>query len=245
MIEDSGTALYEPQYTRQTADFDQKNFTAVARAFGCCCIDSSVECMREIPWQHIEDHLYEDSSLTFLPVADERTIFGNYTKQYASGAYSKIPAIIGSNQYEFNAYGVGTPELQAASDANTRNSFLCPAARVSQFRKGSSRTTYRYRYDGNFTNISPSAMYTGAYHGAELPLIFGTDYYHGADTPYEAEVSRKLQDLYLDFTKDPENGLKNSGWTSYGKGKIALLGGVKTPLELVDISDVDDVCFTT
>jgi acetylcholinesterase len=77
------------------------------------------------------------------------------------------------------------------------------------------RTTYRYRYNGNFSNISP-AEYPGAYHGAELPLLFGTaGEYHGASTTYEDILSVTLQDLWIEFAKGPRDGLRNVGWSTF------------------------------
>jgi acetylcholinesterase len=110
------------------------------------------------------------------------------------------------------------------SDSYTNTFFLCTAATTSQLREINCRTTYRYRYDGNFSNISPS-NFLGAYHVAEIPLIFGTvGNYHGKSTTNQNRVSGKMQDLWLEFAKNPQNGLRNAGWSTYAEDKAMLLG---------------------
>jgi hypothetical protein len=176
---------------------------------------------------------------TFLPVADERVVFENYPRRYEVAASSLVPAIIGSNQHELNVFGV-----QASADAVANTTFLCSAAKTSQLREAGCRTTYKYRYDGNFSNISP-AKFPGAYHGSELPLIFGTaGDYHGESTIYEDIVSITIQNLWLEFAKNPYNGLRKAGWGPYGAGKAVLLGDVHEPLKQIDVSELDSVCTT-
>jgi carboxylesterase type B len=122
--------------------------------------------------------------------------------------------------------------------------FLCTAATTSQLREVNGSTTYRYRYDGNFSNISPP-NFPGAYHAAELPLIFGTaGNYHGESTTYENTVSRELQDLWLEFAKDSQSGLINVGWGPYTEGKAVLFGDTDTPFRQIDIFELDSV-YTT
>jgi hypothetical protein len=57
-------------------------------------------------------------------------------------------------------------------------------------------------------------------------------------------VSRKLQDLWLDFAKNPEHGLSKVGWSQYGMGKAVLVGDADVPLKEIDVSQLDDVCKT-
>lgn len=156
------------------------------------------------------------------------------------GAFSSIPAIIGGNQHELNALGVSLPETQL--DALANETFLCTAAVASHFRETYSRTTYRFFYKGNFSNISPT-NFTGAYHASELPLIMGTaGTFHGASTTYEEIVGAKMQDLWLEFAKSPECGLNNAGWGSFGEGKAVVIGDGKFSVMEIDISELDGVC---
>jgi len=243
MILESGTVTMPPS-NRVTSDRAQSNFTSVAKAFGCESADSQIECLRMVSWRDIQQYLLKEYSqnFTFIPIADERIVHSNYTHQYELCAMSSIPAIIGSDKNEMNVFG-DQPSLATYETALSNSSFLCAtAAKTSQLRQTQSRTTYRYQYNGNFSNISPPG-YTGATHASELPLIFGTaGQYHGNSTAYEGVVSRKLQDLWLAFAEDPENGLRGLGWGSYGEGKAVLLGGEGKPMVEIDIEQLDGIC---
>ncbi|KAJ7744951.1 para-nitrobenzyl esterase [Mycena maculata] len=245
-ILDSGTALF-PQSTRLSNDTAQRNFAQVAAQLGCGGVAAAqIDCLRDASWESIEGLLAANASLSFLPVADSRVVFANYTAQYAAGAVARVPVIIGTNQHELNALDELVPGgNESHSDAVTNATFLCTAAETTQLRQAVGLTTYRYRYDGNFTNISPPT-FPGAYHGAELPLIFGTaGQYHGASTPYEDVVSMKLQDLWLAFAQDPQNGLLAAGWAPYGAGVAVLLGDTDTPVKQIDVHELDDgVCVS-
>lgn len=92
-ILDSSTALFPESKTTDTA---HSNFTAVANAFRCPLVD----CLRNVSWQDIEAYLSQDQTLQFVPVADERIVFSNTTQRYEIGAFSSVPAIIGTNQHE-------------------------------------------------------------------------------------------------------------------------------------------------
>ncbi|KAJ6614572.1 Alpha/Beta hydrolase protein [Mycena sp. CBHHK59/15] len=241
---DSGTALYPPLVI-QSRDTAQINFVQVATQLGCGLAASQVDCLRGASWQSIETLLSANAGLTFLPIPDERIVFANYTARYAAGAFARVPALIGTNEHEFNAiipHVPGVPFNDTLSDGLTNATFLCTAAATTQLRQAHGLATYRYRYDGDFPNISPPA-FPGAYHAAELPLIFGTaGQYHGESTAYENEVSMKLQDLWLDFARDPQLGLQGAGWNSYGAGKAVLLGDADTPVKQIDVQQLDDIC---
>ncbi|KAJ7664776.1 Alpha/Beta hydrolase protein, partial [Mycena rosella] len=90
------------------------------------------------------------------------------------------------------------------------------------------------------------ANYTTSYGAgllAHLPLIFGTaGQFHGPSTAYEDKVSGRLQDLWLAFAQDPEKGLQNAGWDTFGAGKAVLLGDADTPMKEVDVQELDGAC---
>lgn len=260
MILDSGTALF-PIQASVSFDEGHTNFTSVAESVGCEYATSELECMRGVPWRTLLGVMAADSTLVFLPIIDEKIVFGNYSERYAMGALSSVPALIGTNQHELFALvpqtGLDTPfnatafaEFEKRYDDEGNAAFLCASAAGTSLLRHSSNTdsagrrltTYRYRYDGNFPNVSPK-LYPGAFHTAELPLLFGTaGMYHGASTAYEEEVGAKMQDLWLAFAKDPLDGLKEAGWGSYAEGKAVLLGGADAPMVQVELGEVDGVC---
>lgn len=238
MILDSGTSFY-PKKASQTSDSARINFTSIAQTLNCSLAASRLDCLRSVSWQDIETILLADSTFDFEPIVDNHLVFSDYAQRYEIGALSSTPAIIGTNQHEFNAF---PEDNQTSPDVKTNLAFLCTAVHASQLRQNNSLITYRYRYDGNFTDLSPPG-YPGAVHASELPLIFGTQgQYHGPSSAYEDLVSNRIQDLWLNFAKDPKDGLYRQGWGSYGNGKAVLIGGTGTPVQEIEISELDSVC---
>lgn len=92
--------------------------------------------------------------------------------------------------------------------------FTCPAARAATYRTRQKVNTFRYRYYGEYPNLrltltSPRFGPSGAWHGAEIPMIFGTqvDATTEANTPSEQGLSDYMQSVWAAFAKDPENAL--------------------------------------
>jgi acetylcholinesterase len=109
-------------------------------------------------------------------------------------------------------------------------------------------TSYRFEYAGNFSNLSP-LPFMGAYHSSELPMIFGTYAdVGGAGTPFQIRTSEAIQDLWLEFAKDPENGLANAGWPKYSSGKMEILGGEQNGTEVTHYATpkgpIEEACAT-
>ncbi|TQS33461.1 hypothetical protein Golomagni_06193, partial [Golovinomyces magnicellulatus] len=212
LILESGTALYSPKLC-QSPDKDGANFSAVAKAFNCDAAPSPVDCLRHVPWQDLQASLATlGLASSFLPVVDQHLVFSDYPERYKIGAFSSVPALIGMNQHEVNAL-ISPTSAEASNqtyvDKLSNATFLCPAAMASKYRQDAGYATYRYRYDGDFPSLSYPGV-PGAYHAADLPLIFGTaGDYHGASTAYEKKVGHAMQDMWLEFAKDPVNGLKN------------------------------------
>jgi carboxylesterase type B len=80
----------------------------------------------------------------------------------------------------------------------------------------------RYRYHGVFPN---QALYSksGAYHGSEIPLIFGTSTDTGVDTPDETKLAKNIQHAWATFAKDPDRGLSRLGWPVYQQNGTWIL----------------------
>lgn len=53
-----------------------------------------------------------------------------------------------------------------------------------------------------------------------------------------------MQDLWLDYGRDPEHGLRRTGWGTYGMGKAVVLDDVDEPVEEIDLDQLDRVCST-
>jgi carboxylesterase type B len=76
---------------------------------------------------------------------------------------------------------------------------------------------WRYRYFGNFSNLElfPGS---GAYHGSDLNMVFGTaqDTSGLPNTSAENATSRYLMHAWATFARDPKRGLVDElGWPTY------------------------------
>ncbi|KAF1850644.1 alpha/beta-hydrolase [Cucurbitaria berberidis CBS 394.84] len=237
-----------------SADVEQTNFTFVADHFGCCkgSAAEEVECLRNVSSSTIMSYLKARAdnrttpSLGFSQFVDNRIIFADYTARALAGNFSRKPAIIGSTESEANGampYNRTYGPNQALSDALTTAFFLCPTVQTTQDRYTANATTFRYIYSGNFSNISP-LWWEGAYHAAELPLIFGTyGIVRGEGTELQKELSEKMQDYWLAFAEDPVNGLPKLGWESYKpSGNFVLFGKDNQAVTTVPASKLEAPC---
>ncbi|KAI5272266.1 acetylcholinesterase [Aureobasidium subglaciale] len=219
---DSGTAFS----VIQSVDTQHTNFTFVASQLGCANSSSPAEeltCVRKLPASTIEDFVknYQINgtapSISFLPIADNKTVFSNYTERALAGLQANLPAIIGTNAQDgvpFAPYSPNGPNATLAQLA-LLTTFFCPATESIRLRQQTNLPTYRYVYSGNFSNIAPSG-WLGAYHSSELPMLFGTyDNFRGVGPALEGETSRAMQDAWVAFTSGGMSGIESSGWQEY------------------------------
>ncbi|GKT51110.1 lipase 1 [Colletotrichum spaethianum] len=237
LIMDSGTAHLDQLMNH---DASHSNFTFVAQQLGCGNLtDAKAElaCMRKIPAEDLEHFVatYKDSEVTptigFSPQIDNKIVFANYTEKAALGEMADLvsyfrdrtfpstnyvadhskPAIVGFNAAEglfLAPYDAENGPDPAVADSLSYTYFWCPATKTT-------KTTYRYYYSAVFNNTSPRP-WMGAYHGSELPMIFGTHAdFRGNSTAFEYELSHVMMDAYAAFVKDSTMGLDAIGWPAY------------------------------
>ncbi|KAF5494471.1 Acylcarnitine hydrolase [Colletotrichum siamense] len=232
VIADSGNAVAIPSVL--TDPNNHTTFSFVADRLGCGNLSAAAElkCMRQVPASKIKTYLQAgigeggaaDDTIAFGAFADNVTIFSNYTERIGKNGSKfpiQIPLLIGTNTNEgaavvpYNFTGTNTATELPSDLAKVAQGFAlnlqCTTLEEVRLRSEAGATTYQYLYAGNFTNISP-LPWLGAYHTAELPLIFGTHDIDGPSTDFEKRVSERMQDLYLQFAIDPENGLRSAGW---------------------------------
>jgi len=198
------------------------NFTFVASHVGCGNLAPAEElaCMRRADAHAIEDFIYRYSDagsvppVYFSPVIDERTVFGNYTARAQEGQIARLPTLIGTSRDEgvlfepYNPAGVDA----ALAEETTRASFYCPSLKAARTRLDAGIPVFRYIYSGNFSNVSPRP-WMGAYHGSELPMLFGTyGLYRGASTDLEGQTSSNMQHTWREFTRTGGFGAGVLGW---------------------------------
>ncbi|TDZ99834.1 Lipase 4 [Colletotrichum sidae] len=223
LVMDSGTAHLDQLMSH---DESHSNFTFVAQQLGCgnqTDAKAELACMRKIPAEKLETFVatYKDSGVTpsigFSPLIDNKIVFSNYTEKAALGEFSDLPAIIGFNHDEglfLAPYNVNGPEKSVA-DSLSYQYFWCPATKTTNERLAAGRTTYRFFYTAVFNNTSPRP-WMGAYHGSELPMIFGTHAdFRGNSTPFEYELSHVMEDALVSFIKDSTDGLDAINWPRY------------------------------
>ena len=250
---DSGTAVGQFPTPDNKA---QVNFTYVADHVGCEGLGEEpakqLACMRTVSAARINSFLmdYDDfdpnPSLSFRPVIDEKIVFSNYTKQTEQGKQAKIPSIMGTNRNEGRAFAPYDPAgvNKTVSLWYTLTNIFCFATVASRIRQEFDTLTFRYQYAGNFTNISPRG-WLGAYHSSELPLLMGTHpNFRGNSPPFEYATSHAFQDAYLEFARDPVNGLSSVNWKPYqslGEHTVREIGyGV--PVQDMNLTRMEGLC---
>ena len=240
-----------------TVDPAHGNFTFVASHFGCGNLSASDElaCMRGVDASALEDfmHTYSDAgstpALTFSPVVDNRTVFANYTTLAEAGHIAQLPALIGSNSEDGVLFVPYSPSGvdNSLADETTMTFFFCPTLQSARVRIAAhTGPVYRYLYAGNFTNISPRG-WMGGWHGAELPLVFGThSLYRGNSTPLEYATSHAMQDAWLAFVATAGEKPSIEGWDAWDKvdgGRVVEFGR-DVPARLVDTTKKEKGCST-
>lgn len=155
--------------------------------------------------------------------------------------------LIGSTDNDFASLYTpydGSAPNQTLVDALTDEVFNCRAAIASRSRSAASIPVWRYRYFGVFPNLNP-LPWLGAYHAADIPIVFGTSDLFGADTPEEKALSVYMQGAWAEFARDPEGGLRGLGWPEYeDDGETLVLLGVNgtTSAEFAEGTAYDQGC---
>lgn len=195
----------------------------------------------------------------FAPAVDDITVFSDYPARSVAGNFSKVPLLIGNNNYEAGLFVVinalsNVTFPQAYWDGFTPVVFTCPAAVRANISLAAGVPTWRYRYFGEFPNLRLSSYpESGAWHTAEVPVIFGT-WPTGnslpAVTDAEASIGAYMRGAWAAFAKDPANGLSNyqGGWPKYspsGNTLVRLAYNNITGTNLGMAADYEATCKTT
>lgn len=189
-----------------------------------------MECMRLKPMSEITSAIPLSSSAmgsaAFWPTIDNTTIFPSYV----SRSFIKVPMLIGNNDNEAG-YFIAMASLynsylpDSAWSAFSNYVFACPAAQRANSSTVADAPTWRYRYFGDFEDLRlTSSPDSGAYHGSEIALIFGT-LPDGGGSQEEREVGKYIRGAWTAFAKDPRRGLScyGDGWPVYEPGKETLI----------------------
>jgi carboxylesterase type B len=177
--------------------------------------------MRTRPTQDILHAIYIPNPLAavlgfFGPTADGYTVFSNYSERGFGGAFARRPLLVGNN---FNEAGLskvfgdagGLNISQAAWAVYNQAIFQCPTEKAAHYRVNSGVPIWRYLYFGDFQNLAvTSNPPSGAYHTAEIPIVFQTvcDAVNIPSTLSETRISRYLSGAWAEFARDPYAGFR-------------------------------------
>lgn len=186
-------------------------------------------CMRNVDYDSILNAVPTDGLSAFFsafgPTVDNTIVFSNYSQQNPAS----IPMLIGSNDYESGQLRTQLALANttfADSDWDEMNlaGYTCPAGLRSNASIKANNPTWRYRYHGVFPNTNISSQ-GGAYHAAELTLLFGTTFTTPSSTPEEIKFEAYIQGAWAAFAKDPVNGLATyeGGWPLYDPAEKSLV----------------------
>lgn len=230
----SGTATTLPATDPSVRD---RGFRNVSRALGCDNEDNELACMQRKDLHEVAKaatkQRYPTGSLkvVFGPTVDNKTVFSpsEYARRGSAGTFGKGPVLLGNADYEQGFYKL---QYYALLGLQLSEKFLytliqriatCPAAQAAGWRSQTD-PTWRYRYFGEYPsltlygpNANGSSPGSGAYHGSELTLVWGT-YEPLTLVPGNAELkamSKYMMNAWGAFIRDPHHGLEAFGWPKY------------------------------
>ncbi|EAW10001.1 carboxylesterase [Aspergillus clavatus NRRL 1] len=241
LISHSGTALsFRPNTAEESASY----FYYVAGTLGCGNstdpVDQVVACLRQQPVAAVLSAVKKvpfapSPALPqpqFHPTVDGVTVFDNYAERSAQGKFIKTPYLITSNNneagyYRINAFAGGIDLTDEAWNRFNQAAFTCPSSRAAADRAAHGVSTWQARYFGDFWNLRLYPT-SGAYHGTDLHMVFGTaeEITGIPDSEVERKTNAYISSAWVEFAKDPERGLEKLGWPKYkptGEGLVAFV----------------------
>jgi cholinesterase len=192
-----------------------ENWNKASQQLGCHTrtIKESVNCMRGKSMEDILKVTKVSNPLQavlgiFGPTVDHKVVFGDYEARSKEGKFIQKPYLIGNNDFEAGLFELigRAGKIQISSNIwSVFNAavFTCPVAKAAGARAKRVQT-WRFRYFGDWpnTNLAPKS---GAYHTAEISMIFGTSstVTFQKDTAEQARVSDFMMRTWASFAKDP------------------------------------------
>lgn len=174
---------------------------------------------------------------TFHPTIDNITVFADYEQLSTSGAFAKVPLLVGNADqedgwYRISGWAAKLNFTNAQWDLFTQRAFTCPVSYSAKDRVQYKVPTWRYRYHGDWDNLrlynstaGLSPRGSAAYHGSDLNMVFGTaqDVSGLENTAAENATIKYIQGAWAAFASDSKRGLTQYGWPAYAKsGKFVI-----------------------
>lgn len=182
----------------------------------------------------------------FIPMVDGKVIFADFEARQREGKFAKKvfntiqlpqkigahilqPLLVGSNDNEAGSFlflASLTAPPKAPSEAEIKlvelgrrllnGQFTCPGIAAAKARARAGVPVWTYRYAGEFPNqdLGPG---TGAWHGSEIALIFGTEKAGSgaSDTVEERALSESMRTTWTGFAQHPEEAMRILGWPQF------------------------------
>lgn len=159
----------------------------------------------------------------------------------AALTYRNQPYLLGNNDNEQGYYAL--PDYRknitvtlAEGDSFLLGSFTCPNQFEADARRAQNVPVWVYRYFGDWANVRlfpPNPAFagqvlsdgSGAYHGAELEMVFGNPSGVSgiANTKAETQVIALIQGAWAAFARSPATGLSWYGWPKYNPATKSLI----------------------
>lgn len=231
MILESGTidSFTLPYAANDSAAFWYDVTTAVGCGNASTDSTTLLACMRSVDADSIMAAVPRSginaAQSAFGPTVDESIVFSNYSNRTPA----RIPVVVGNDNYEsglfrteFALFGEAFPD--STWDMYQLSGYTCPSSLRANYSIAANNPTWRYRWFAVFPDIDISSE-AGAYHGIELPLIFGTtDLFSTVDaTADEIIFTAYVRGAWAAFAKDPVNGLTAYGWPLYDPAQETLI----------------------
>lgn len=192
-------------------------------------VSAPLACMRAKPTTAVLDATVARPGVsamgTWGPKVDGHIIFADIEERRRKGKFVHRPMLVGNTNNEGATFAKESKE----GGANTLGVFQCPAANAARARADAGVPVWRYLYAGEWPNQQLGACcpgIKGAWHGAEIALVFGSTELKGKgnDTDAEKALARKMRDAWAGFAKDPEKGLTKLGWPLYNPKGLFSFG---------------------
>ena len=195
---------------------------------------SNLTCIRSFPASVIKDTI-EHLALPFTPVSDNVTNLRYPAAARVNGSVAHVPIMTGTNANEGTIFTGGATNASAylatlvgnnpalinaivsqyppapASNPSAQVAaiitdyiFTCAAGIASNDTVTGGNAAYRYYFNTTFDNIA-LAPGLGAFHSAEIPIVWGT-YPQINATEGEKKLSAAMQTTWANFAKDPSKG---------------------------------------
>ncbi|GAB7354517.1 hypothetical protein MBLNU459_g4983t2 [Dothideomycetes sp. NU459] len=237
-ISHSGNAFSFPTNNISLAEKNWHNASAI---LGCGSVGDVLACMRNQSWQDIKAAATQvkppkstnqaRSQPAFQPTVDSETVFTSeeYAARLRAGNFSKLPYMFGNNDneagyYKIAAYAQGTILSDAAWTAFNQEDFTCPNTFEAFHRRANGVPTWLFRYFGDWDNLRLYPT-SGAYHGSDLDMIFGTseDVSGLPESANELRTQKYMMHAWATFAENPVSGLKKLGWPKYERNGKTLV----------------------